>query len=286
MISSPNSNSFSNREPRIPAFTIVELLVVVTIVALLLTVLLPSFKKVRELALMIKCSSGVRQVGIAHQIYMQDSKQAMLATGYVTVGDGWYDRLVQNGYADKQLFYNKGGCPYSPTTYQLGDNWDPFYGHGNPASHSSYAINAAMVGMLDGTTHAWSVSDWNGVNYTSKGMTNAKQDRYKRYQKWPADIMLFHCSTIPESTNYGLYGLNYRYTLGVVTGTWVVVPLLTKYARHDGVAAPMSFSDLHIEQVKPSFWITDTSREIRWKSMANYNKPEYLNSGAYSGPDL
>jgi prepilin-type N-terminal cleavage/methylation domain-containing protein len=267
------------------AFTLIELLVVISIVAVLVSLLLPSLRNAREVGVMIKCSSGVRQVGLAHSIYMTDWNQTMIATGYVTQGDGWYPRLVNNGYAQQPLFTNKGGCPYAPAPYLLGDNNDVFYGHQSPSKHSSYAMNQ-VTGFIDYITKKWSVNDWNGVSYTARGTTSTKPHRFKRFQKWPSDIMIFHCSTCPNSTTYGYTGINVRYTLGIITGNWTVDPALTTYARHKGTALPMSFFDLHVEQVKPELWITDTKREIRWKSLPAFNKTEYANSGAYLNPDL
>ena len=53
------------------AFTLVELLVVISIVALLIALLLPSIKRSRENARVVVCASNLRQLNIAlHSLFV------------------------------------------------------------------------------------------------------------------------------------------------------------------------------------------------------------------------
>jgi prepilin-type N-terminal cleavage/methylation domain-containing protein/prepilin-type processing-associated H-X9-DG protein len=56
------------------AFTLVELLVVIAIIALLLSILMPSLAKAREQARRIVCANNVKTIGVADQIYAQESR--------------------------------------------------------------------------------------------------------------------------------------------------------------------------------------------------------------------
>jgi len=62
---------------KIKAFTLVELLVMISIIALLLAVLMPALGKTRDQARRILCESNLKTIGMADQMYSEES-------------DGWH----------------------------------------------------------------------------------------------------------------------------------------------------------------------------------------------------
>src|SRR2546429_208488 len=87
MVSRP-PNSATNR-----AFTLVELLVVIGIIAVLISVLLPALGRAREHANSAACLSNLRQIGMAAFMYAQQNK-GQLPLGAGTKGGGTLQKFL------------------------------------------------------------------------------------------------------------------------------------------------------------------------------------------------
>jgi prepilin-type N-terminal cleavage/methylation domain-containing protein/prepilin-type processing-associated H-X9-DG protein len=171
-----------NRPHRRFGFTLVELLVVIGIIALLVSILLPSLAVAREQAQMIKCLSNMKQLGTALAAYTAETRGYMCppdvhnAAGSAgSVDDMWSTILVSMGY-----------LRYPPVSATVPSTDDTVFRcpsgvtEMNPSLASSTALpptrkdaNGAMaqkqtsssLGMQPGLI----VYNWYGFNATSTG---------------------------------------------------------------------------------------------------------------------
>ena len=71
-------------------FTLVELLVVIGIIAMLISILLPTLAKARQSAQLLSCLSNLRQIGLACSMYALDNKNRVPMGSSPRPPGGWY----------------------------------------------------------------------------------------------------------------------------------------------------------------------------------------------------
>ena len=108
------------------AFTLVELLVVIGIIALLISILLPTLSGARERANAVKCSSNLRTIGMGLLGYSAENR-GLLPAAYMYAGAGQTSGTPSEGYIHwSSYLYGDRSKLGNKAVYLSQHGWDAF----------------------------------------------------------------------------------------------------------------------------------------------------------------
>jgi prepilin-type N-terminal cleavage/methylation domain-containing protein/prepilin-type processing-associated H-X9-DG protein len=157
-------------------FTLVELLVVIGIIALLISILLPSLNKARETANRAKCASNLHQIGLAILLYQNDSQQL-------------YPRTLQDTTGSPAPTWGTGGVapstpdPFATPTEAVNDVSASFF-----LLLRNEQITAAVFVCPSSNAEAWDFGggsnsaqnwvNWNGTSGITKNLSYSYENPF------------------------------------------------------------------------------------------------------------
>lgn len=181
------------------AFTLVELLVVISIIAMLLSILLPSLSRVRESARKISCASHIKTTTLAATLAANDDTRGYLPQG------GYHDEKYNIDFDSPLLM---GASSFAKLAHYIaGTSYQDEYKYGDADALASLKKIYAVVNKSK-------VAD----NFCCINLRKQKQT-------YPGDISGYENIGFPLITEYGNVGYcawtGYNYLAGFDTDKWM-----------------------------------------------------------------
>lgn len=199
-VRTPKDSSWSRQHimkrltpPRNPtasdAFTLVELLVVISVVAVLIALLLPALGNARDAARTVACMNNLRQTGVAYAVYGNDHQGIIphggnrFPTGLSSYMQGRIFNIHANNSKARNIQEHVVYCPaYTESPAKTGNVHHPWMSRGKFPSPTS-SVNPGGGGLSWGI-YSYRHSDWLNPN----AWQNAHGQAVQSHERAPVTI--------------------------------------------------------------------------------------------------
>jgi prepilin-type processing-associated H-X9-DG protein/prepilin-type N-terminal cleavage/methylation domain-containing protein len=236
------------------AFSLIELLVVIGVIAILAALLLPALSKVKQSAKTTQCKNNIRQLGTALELYSGENASYPYLTDMNTAST-WFTALA--GYYASNFAVMK--CPtfkgeYEPDKAMVFFSWG-FSTYRSPTVPELYGgLSYGFNGYGLGSSRRFSSQSWDYLGLGVVRMTGQVWPPVKSYTVLNPANMIALADSMPQPENPRLYEhllcLNYR-----------DMPPADRHGGQDNVA----FADGHVELIPHKKLISgDEANRRRW----------------------
>ena len=254
---------YATTRSRISAFTLAELLTVITVIALLAALLLAALSRTMGIAQRIHCANNVRQIGLAMQMFVADKHAyPLIAIDFPDHYQGWENTLSRTEldgsptHAGKPQHYPPPGIWHCPAA-----SMPPIFPWYADYGYNAYGMSPRTGPQIGGVKslglggqHIW-------LNYENRPEPPINDSEVAV----PSEMMAIGDGFVRSQDGiqdgwYYLWRANTQYA-----GPQSIGSNKRAYSRHQGKANVL-FCDGHIESPKLEFLFDDTTDKalVRW----------------------
>ncbi|MCO5052257.1 MAG: prepilin-type N-terminal cleavage/methylation domain-containing protein [Verrucomicrobiae bacterium] len=246
-----------------PAFTLLELLVTIAVIAILAALLLPALGRAKGRALNAVCISNFRQLTAAWKMYADDNGGRLVRVHFQSLPDSGGAIINSNAWVRGSM--NDDASQYPPlqpgrldSTNLNGIKWGSLFQYsGDVGIYRCPQDKVTVAGVL--RVRSYSINGWMGGT-TVHGQHDFRVFRHESeiVKPTPAQTWVF-IDEHERSINDGWFAVDMVGNLGLLDAP---------ASRHGGSYA-LSFADGHVET-----WKLLDGRTRSWKTLPIKNQPE------------
>lgn len=176
-------------------FSLVELLMVIGIIALLVSIIIPTINKARESAIRVQCASNLRQVGLAERLYAHDNH------GWLLLRESDHAATVSSLSKPWMGLYSVSLTKYGPAaiwfcpTYRTWQTGAGMTDDQKKQAVKENSIGYAVFGAAWNGSATYSTSPYFGVDNYINGNAhkiNHLRPNYMRMSEWFASTSTYY----------------------------------------------------------------------------------------------